>query len=125
MQDSHSVFENDYTIHPIQNKPDTGSYRLMLAILQYALMELASGTPRVRRDAELWFASDDTNHPYSSSSVCEELGIDKRSLIKQILALPVQGRKEIVSRLTKRTAGARHKIVDYSSRQGRYDEQED
>ncbi len=67
------------------------SKKLMLAVLQDAVMVLLDPSPRrslpeqrIRTDAERWVASNDSIHPFAFCSICEALGIDPQYLRRAI-----------------------------------------
>jgi hypothetical protein len=84
--------------------------RLMLAVLEGALLDLrqgvGTGTPRAGRrgaDADAWFASDDDGWPFALVNVCHALALDasavrsrlapwRRELRAKLVRLRVRGK---------------------------------
>ena len=95
-------------------KPESEKKRLMLAVLEEALMTfqkgLASAVPEQRKHAyevETWVASQDCDWPFAFENVCSCLDIDPdyvRSRMKRVR------RKALVSRKS-RAAGAGQETV--------------
>jgi hypothetical protein len=102
------------TVLPVQFHPacpTSPEKRLCLAVLEDAISVLQGDglnlgsygnqqhsrvKARLQREAHEWFASDDTDFPFSFMCVCEALGIEATWLRKRVLAgmnfkLPRQG----------------------------------
>ena len=52
---------------------------LMLAVVETAVAEMLKGQGWVRADARAWFASDDTDWPYSFAAICDAFGWDPQA----------------------------------------------
>lgn len=81
--------------------PGTAERRLMLAVLQDALLTVtrpaggpASRSRHLADEAHRWFASDSRAHPFAFAAICDVLGLDVdyvRGAIRRLLARAQSG----------------------------------
>lgn len=90
-QDSSNLFE-------VPNSTGSPERRLILAVLERAILDFVGNDLREVQEAEEWlFGERDTptNAPFSFAWVCRELDLDSRVIAEQIRAMPKRGESRI------------------------------
>lgn len=60
--------------------------RLMLAVFRDAAECLQNRDPRVRLEAERWFAVDDRSHLYAFATICDAFGVEPEHARRGVMA---------------------------------------
>jgi len=60
--------------------PNSGTKALMLAVLDNAITCYLGRTPRMRAEAEHWFATGEQQSPFSFTVICETLGLEPNAV---------------------------------------------
>jgi len=89
--------------------------RLMLAVLEAALLDLRSSTKRCTRrmrgladEVDAWFAADDEAWPCSFLRICDALGLDAAAIRSRLASWRTGGRGQVVTlRIARRDQPAR------------------
>lgn len=90
-QDSSNLFE-------VPNGTGSPERRLILAVLERAILDFVGNDLREVQEAEEWlFGERDTptNAPFSFAWVCRELDLDSRVIAEQIRSMPKRGSSRI------------------------------
>lgn len=59
--------------------------KLMLAVFRDAVDCLRSNDPRVRLEAQRWFATDDRGHVFAFASICDQVDLDPAIVRRRLL----------------------------------------
>lgn len=92
-----------------------GSYRLMVAVLEQALVDLAPRGPEsakthfLNHDTLEWFLSDCNEWFYSFHNICDHIGMDKNELRRRLFYYirPVGGDTQAYARTNREAARSR------------------
>ena len=87
----------------VPNTTGTPERRLLLAILERAILDLVGNESREVEEAEDWLFSDindvnwseDTHKQFSFSWICEQLDLDRKKISSKIRVMPRRGNKKV------------------------------
>lgn len=87
-----------YNVFGAPNMTGSPERRLLLAILERAILDYVGNDPREVHEAQEWlFGSPeaDTRSQFSFVWLCEQLDLDHRKIARKIKAMPRRGSKKI------------------------------
>lgn len=85
-----------YQVVGIPNMTGSPERRLLLAILERAILDYVGNDEREVEQAREWlFGSDSSTHHFSFSWVCEQLDLDAHRISQKIKAMPRRGSRKI------------------------------
>lgn len=91
------------------NMTGTPERRLLLAVLERAILDFVGNEPKEIEEAERWLF-DELDHPsagqFSFSWVCEQLDLDSCSIAKKIRAMPRRGTRKVAPWYFQRSAAS-------------------
>jgi hypothetical protein len=94
-----SDLDRDYQqIFGVPNMTGTPERRLLLAILERAILDYVGNDPREVQEAEDWLFNSPDSGPRSQFSfhwLCEQLDLDAQKISKKIRAMPRRGNRKI------------------------------
>lgn len=94
-----SDLDHDYeNIFGAPNQTGSPERRLLLAILERAILDYVGNDPREVQEAEEWlFGSHDgaSRNQFSFPWLCEQLDLDHKRIERKIKAMPRRGNKKI------------------------------
>ena len=82
----------------LPNMTGTPERRLLLAILERAILDFVGNEPREVEQAEEWLFGDldsDTNEKFSFPWVCEQLDLDMYKVATKIRSMPRRGSRKV------------------------------
>lgn len=88
------MFSNDDETYEEPNFTGSPERRLILAVLERAMLDLAGNNRKEVEEAEAWIFDAPLETPYPEFSfpwVCEQLDLDQETISEQIKAMPKRG----------------------------------
>jgi len=92
------MFSNEDDTYDEPNATGSPERRLILAVLERAMLDLAGNNRKDSEEAEAWIFNPPTETPYPEFSfpwVCEQLDLDQTEISKQIKAMPKRGESRL------------------------------
>jgi hypothetical protein len=91
--------DHDFSqVFGVPNMTGTPERRLLLAILERAILDYVGNNPREVQEAEEWLFEPDpygSRSQFSFSWLCEQIDLDPEKVTKRVKAMPRRGNRKI------------------------------